>query len=169
MCTGVEIAAIAALAGTGMSAYGLYQQGQNAQDMAEYNAKVSQIKAEEAINVGAVEEERHRAKVRQMIGTQAAQMGASGTAVGEGSSGDILEQTSKYGELDAQTIRANAMKRAWGLETQAAADQFEGANAAAMGKTKALGTLLSSSGDIYKAGKAADWWGKPVATGAGVK
>jgi phage gpG-like protein len=44
---------------------------------------------------------RMRQHVRQVEGAQTAAMGASGGVVGAGSFGDILDQTAKFGELDA--------------------------------------------------------------------
>lgn len=167
MCEPATIMAVAAVAGAGMSAYGQYQQGQNAEKMANYNADLAEVKATDALSTGAIAEEKQRAQVRQIEGSQAAQMGASGGVVGAGSFGDILDQTAKFGELDSQTIRFNAAKQAWGFGTQAAADRLQGAIAAGNGRMGAMSTLLSSAPGIYKAGQmpgvngatsGAGWW-----------
>jgi hypothetical protein len=158
--TAASATAYAAIAGALISAAGMYQQGQNAQRMATYNADLTKVKAADALSTGAIAEEKQRAKVRQIEGAQVAQMGGSGGVIGEGNFGDILNQTATYGELDAQTIRSNAMKQAWGLQTQGNADTLQGALAANQGGVNAVGTLLSAAPQVYKAGgkNGAGWW-----------
>ena len=154
------VAAWSAIAGTGLMAYGQYRQGQTAQKMANYNADVARVKAADAISAGAIAEQQQRNKTRQILGAQTAAMAASGSVIGSGTNADILDQTVKYGELDAQTIRTNAWKAAFGLETQARADNLQGALAASAGQNRAFTTLISSAPDIYKAGgkNGLGWW-----------
>ena len=155
-------------AAAAVSAYGSIQQAKSAEELGEYNAKVAERQAEETISAGAVEEERHRAKVRQLQGSQMAAQGASGALAGEGTFGDLLEQSAQYGEMDALTIRANAARRAYGLQAQGSADRLEGAMAASRARTQGYTTLLSAAGDVYKGGSASGWWGgKPSGGGIG--
>jgi dienelactone hydrolase len=158
--TAASVTAYAAIAGALVSAAGIYQQGQNAKKMSDYNADLTKVKADDALSAGAIAEDKQRAKVRQIQGAQTAQMGGSGGVIGEGNFGDILDQTSRFGELDALTTRSNALKAAWGLQTQANADTLQGALAANAGGVNAVGTLLSASPNIYKAGgkNGAGWW-----------
>lgn len=156
--TAATMTAYAAIVGAMLSAAGMYQQGQNASKMANYNADLAKVKADDALSAGAIAEDRQRQKVRQIEGAQTAAMGASGAVVGSGSFGDILDQTATYGELDALTIRANAQKQAWGLNSQGSADRLQGALAANQGGVNAVGTLLSASPGVFKAGQAASWW-----------
>ena len=156
--TAASVTAYAAIIGAMMSAAGMYQQGQNASKMADYNSDLTKVKAADALSDGAIAEDRQRQKVRQIEGAQTAAMGASGAVVGAGSFGDILDQTATYGELDALTIRSNAQKQAWGLNSQASADRLQGALAANQGGVNAVGTLLSASPGIYKQGQASSWW-----------
>jgi hypothetical protein len=158
MCTGVELTAIAALAGVGTSVAGIYQQGQTQEKIADYNVDLAKVKTADALSAGAIAEDRQRARARQIEGAQIASMGSSGAVVGEGSFGSILDQTVVYGELDSQTVRANALKQAWGLNTQAQADNLQGAMASLQGKYSAASTLLSSAPSVYKSGQAASWW-----------
>lgn len=157
MCEPTTLAVLS-VASAGMAAYGQYQQGQSAEKMANYNAEVSRVKAADALSTGAIAEERTRAQVRQIKGAQIAAMGASGGEVGAGSFGEILDQTTRFGELDALTVRANALKTAYGFNTQAEADSLQGAMLASQGRFNAAGSLLKSAPDIYSKGKAADWW-----------
>ena len=70
--------------------------------------------------------------------------------------------------MDALTIRANAARRAYGLQAQGSADRLEGAMAASRARTQGYTTLLSAAGDVYKGGQASGWWGgKPSGGGIG--
>lgn len=163
MCDGASaVMAISALVSAGAA----YQQGQNQQEIYDYNADVAKAKADDTVREGVIAEDAHRAKVRQIEGAQRAAMGASGGAMDAGTTfGDLQDQTTKFGELDALTIRSNALKAAWGLRTQAAADQFSGSAAAQMGALQATGSLLSGAAGIYKRGADNDWWSKGVDNG----
>ena len=158
--TAATVTAYAAIASTLASAAGIYQQSQNAKKMSDFNVNLSKVKETDALSSGAAAEEKQRARVRQIEGSQIAQMGASGGVVGAGNFGDILDQTAKYGEMDALTIRSNALKQAWGLQTQSNADSLQGALAANQGGVNAVGTLLSAAPGVYKAGgkSGAGWW-----------
>lgn len=156
MCDPVTAVAIA---GSAMTAYGQIQQGRAAEKAAEYNAEVANLQAKDAVNRGNIEAEKQRLKAQQVAGAQRAAMGASGAQVDSGSFADILVDTATTGEKDAQTIRTNAMRQAWGLETQADIDLYQGKQAKSAAYMAAGGTLLTS------AATAANrmGWGKPAA------
>ena len=149
MCEPTTIALGVALAGTAVSAYGAYQQGQTQKKIANYNAKVGELNADDAIQRGAIAADQQRAKVRQILGTQRAVMGASGAEVGSGTLGKVLEQTSTLGELDARQIEVNAQREAWGLRTQGALGRVEGDAAAEAGTLNAFGSLLTGGSQAY--------------------
>lgn len=142
--------------GTGISAYSAYQQGQTAKDVANYNAQVADYQAKDTIARGGIAEDQQRQKTRQIMGAQRAQMGASGAVADSGSFGDILTNSAQFGEMDALTIRNNAMRQAWGSSTQAANDRFQGEAAARAGTMNAVGTVLGGAGDIYMS--KSRWW-----------
>lgn len=126
-----------------IGAYGQYQQGQYQSGMAEYNAGVQrnnaliqERQASDTITRGAQLEEQQRDKVRGMIGTQRARGAAQGLLVDSGSLGDLTDQTAAFGEEDAQTIRTNAMREAWGYKVGA-------------GNSRASATALDSQADMY--------------------
>lgn len=149
------MAAISAV-GTGISAYSAYQQGQTAKKVAEYNATVADYQAKDAIARGGIAEDQQRQKTRQIMGAQRAQMGASGAAADSGSFADILTNSAQFGEMDALTIRNNAMRSAWGSSTQAQNDRFQGDMAARAGTMNAVGTVLGGAGDLYMS--KSRWW-----------
>lgn len=136
-------------AGTAVAAYGAYQQGQQQKKIADYNAKVGEVNAAEAIQRGALAADQQRAKVRQILSTQRAVMGASGAEVGSGTLGKVLEQTSTLGELDARQIEVDAQREAWGLRTQGALGRFEGEVVAQAGSLNAFGSLLTGGAQAY--------------------
>lgn len=140
---------VLAVSGGVLAAYSQYQQGQYAEKMGEYNAKVSEMKAADAIKQGGMAEEQQRARVRQVMGAQRAEMGASGMQADTGSFGDILADTAKYGELDALTARSNAMRQAWGFQQEAEGSRSEGLMASRAGKMNAFGTLLTTGAKAY--------------------
>jgi len=76
-------------------------------------------------------------------------MATTGLEVDSGSFGDILADTAKFGELDAQTVRTNALKEAWGLQIDATNDRLQGSMAGKAGKMNAAGTLLSGASQAF--------------------
>lgn len=159
---GIETALlVASVAGTAATAYGQIQQGKAAEKAAEYNAEVANMQAKDAINRGNIEAEAQRTKEAKVAGAQRAAAGASGAVVDSGSFADVVLDTVTTGERDAQTIRTNAMRQAWGLESQADIDLYSGRQAKAASQTAAAGTLLTGASSVgMKMG-----WGKPAPAG----
>ena len=152
MCEPVTIMAITAgvsALGAGASAYSQYQQGQFQEKVGERNAQVQDAKAQEAVRIGSIAEERQRTITRQTMGAQRAAMATTGLEVDSGSFGDILADTAKFGELDAQTVRTNALKEAWGLQIDATNSRLQGSMAGKAGKMNAAGTLLSGASQAF--------------------
>src|SRR3546814_4827305 len=85
----------------------------------EKNADLDEFRAQQAATSGAVQEEQHRAKVRQLSGAQRADFAARGIDLRSGVVQDLVGETYTMGEADALTIRFNAMNEAWGYRTQA--------------------------------------------------
>lgn len=161
MCTGAEVPLILALLGTGVSVAGQIQQGETQNKIAENNATALRYQAQSANEAGAVAEQTHRLKVQQLLSSQTAAAGASGADVGSQSFGKVMDQTATMGELDAQTIRMNALREAWGLKTQALSQEYSGKAAKAAGYAGALGTALTGFG---KAASMTDWAKTPAKT-----
>lgn len=160
--------ALAVLALTGVSAYGQTQQGRTEEKIARYNASALDQQAQRVSESGAVAEQTQRMKVQQLLASQTVAAGASGADVSSGSFGDVMDDTAVFGELDAQTIRMNAGREAWGLKTQGQALRYQGKAAKARGVTGAIGTALTGFASAYgmasQAGTAAGtpgklkWW-----------
>jgi|Laugresu1bdmlbsd_1035121.scaffolds.fasta_scaffold06672_3 hypothetical protein len=146
------------VAGSAVSASASMQQAEDARNMAAYNKQVRDYQAQDTIARGAVEEQKQREQGRQFMGRQRAAMGASGAMADSGSFGDVLIQSAEMSERDALTIRNNAMRAAWGYETQGAAEEFEGRARSRAYQGQALGSVLTGAGNVYAAGIKKQWW-----------
>lgn len=105
--------------GSGAGAAAQYQSGQytsqvarNNQVVANQAADLATFKGDQAIGIS-------RERTAQTIGAQIAGAGASGVDVNSGTPVRVQSDTARIGEMDVQTIRANAARTAWGYRTQA--------------------------------------------------
>lgn len=105
------ISQITSLAGTAVSAYGTYQGGQDKKKAYEYNARVAQAEGAMARQRAEREEEVHRSKLRRLMGTQRALFAAAGVEIGTGTPLEVMLDTVREGEKEAQYIK-------WGGETE---------------------------------------------------
>lgn len=149
MCNPVLVVGVISALGTGAMAYSQNEQSKFAKEMGVRNAQVDQAKADEAVRIGSINEERQRAITRQTMGAQRAAMASTGLEVDSGSFGDILADTAKFGELDAQTVRTNALKEAWGFQGEATNSRLQGSMAGRAGTMNAAGTLLSGASQAF--------------------
>jgi hypothetical protein len=133
-------------AGAASSAKGARDAGKAQQKLAENNAQIAELQADDAIVRGQQEEGIHRLKVRGMIGSQRAAWGASGADVNSGNAVDVQADTARFGELDALTIRMNAAREAWGYRVGASDMRARGQLARQEGDNKATSTILSAAG-----------------------
>lgn len=121
-------------------------------DLADYNAAVATVQADDAIARGAEEESRFRSGVRGMIGAQRAGFAGGNIDVGYGSAADVQGDVAFLGELDALTIKTNAAREAWGYKVQAedlrkraTIARKTGVMVAATGRENATGAYLSGA------------------------
>src|SRR3546814_16943121 len=80
-----------------LTAYAGYEQAEGQKDMARYqadvaekNADLDEFRAQQAATIGAVQEEQHRAKVRQLAGAQRADFAARGLDLRSGVVQDLV-------------------------------------------------------------------------------
>lgn len=150
MCISLTTAAlIASLAGTGVAVAGAIQQGKTTAEVAKFNADTANLQAEAAQKEGYAAEERQLGKVRQIRAQQEVVMGAGNLDPNMGTAGQVLDQTSTMGTLDALTLRTNAARQAWGYNTQATNSNLQGSMARTAGYFGAAGTLLSGGARAY--------------------
>ncbi|WP_324030152.1 hypothetical protein GC087_07265 [Pantoea sp. JZ2] len=148
MCGPVAIG-VAMLAATAASAYSQRQQSKYQSELANYNADLQEKSADAAINAGNAQADQMRARARQLSGTQAATMAASGVDLGGGTAVDIFGDTAQMGELDALTTVNNAKAQAYGLQTQAAGNRSQASALSSFGNQQAGMTLLNGALGAY--------------------
>tara|TARA_R110002153_G_scaffold99266_4_gene234794 strand:- start:125 stop:604 length:480 start_codon:yes stop_codon:yes gene_type:complete len=154
MCTGLEIAAAAALVGGATSAFGAYSGGKAAKKAADYNSAVQRNNAIMARNKAEFDANRQRS-ASALQRDQARVAFAKGGVELEGTPLLVLEQSAQVAELDAQSILYGGSISAAGYEAQANLSTIEGANQAQAGVFGAGSTLLTGGATTYTGYKAA--------------
>jgi hypothetical protein len=168
------VGAIAAVASAGVGAAGAYQQSQAAKSQANYqaqvannNAIVAQQNAERLQQYGDIAEDEQRERLKATRGAARARLAANGLLVdddlgvtatglqidlaGEGEY-DILKLRDRYAQqVQAAKVQGVNFQAEAGLASLKASQQSPG--------FAAVGSLLSSAGSVYSAGKTAGWGG----------
>ena len=147
-------------AGAAMGTVGSYYSAQNTKsnlqlqaNLADTNAQIAELGAQSALAQGAKEEQRSRLQTTALKKSQRVALAANGVDLGVGSAAELLTSTDLMGDIDANTIKANAMRSAWGYRTQATNYQNQASmNRATAGAISpgggAVGTLLGSAGSV---------------------
>lgn len=149
MCAPLLVLAMAAVAaGTAMSAYGQYQQGQAARQTARNNQIMGEYAAQDAQARGEEDAMAVSRKGEQLKGAQRSRMAASGIDLGVGTAADIQDQTDFFAQQDVNTARSNARRDAWAFRAQGANAAAQGRFAAQQGQLQAFSTLLSGAGQV---------------------
>jgi len=131
----------ALLIGTGMSAVGQIQQGRiaeaegkAAQQIEEHNAAVAEQEAKLAEKKGLYEMRRTAREGERLIGSQVAQLGASGAGLGVGAPLRLIEEQMAEIELEKLLTGYEAMTEAQRARGQAASYRMRGELARERGK-----------------------------------
>lgn len=156
---GISIAAI----GLGLSAYGTVQQANAAKDAANYQSKVAagneQVAAQNATAAGAAGEAKaaiSEQKTRAAVGAELAAQGSSGVDINSSTARAVRTSEDMTGQLDAQTIRSNAARQAYGYEVQGSGFQNNAAADTSTGKNDSSGGYIGAgSGLLTGAGREA--------------
>lgn len=141
--------AVVSVVAAGVSAYGQYEAGESAKEAADYNAKMQERAAADALQRGSIEAAQNKERTRKLIATQIANSGASGFDTSTGTPLDLAVEAKGYGELDALTTINNAQRVAAGGKSQADLDRFQGRAASNAGTIGAAGTLISGAANSY--------------------
>lgn len=167
MCT-PTIALAATGAGLASSTVGAYYAAQSQKDALNLRADLNERTAQQVLQAGQREEQRSRLATARLKGSQRAGMAANGVDLGVGTAADILTSTDLLGEVDAQTIRSNAVRNAWGYRSEATM-QRASADSVSPGMS-ALTTLIGGSGQVaegwYRLNKSGAM-GQPAAKAGG--
>ena len=133
--------------------------------LAQINATTAERTAQSALQAGQLQEQHSMLATANLKSTQQAHFAANGIDLGEGSAARVLADTDVMGEIDKNTIAANAVRQAWGYRTQATnySNQalFSNAEASAISPT-----ISSASSLLSSAGQVASGWYQMNKTGA---
>jgi hypothetical protein len=168
-----EPTTIALFAGAALSAGGAYMQVDGQKKMATYqaqvaenNRKTAEWQAADAQDRGNTAAMATRRKYAAMQGTQRASLAARGLDISEGSADAILADTEFFGEIDQNTVRANAAREAWGYKVQAGNFENNAAalNAQADGMNPLLSGAMAGAGSYLSNARGVNpkWFGKPA-------
>ena len=151
MCepTTLAIASMALTAGAGVySASAQRAAGKYEQQVAERNATIADQQAEQAKQIGNIDEERQLRRVRAALGSQRAALAANGIDVNSGTALDLQAETAGFGAADALNLRSNALREAWGFNVEATNQRNSGRAARAQGRNAAIGTMLTTASSV---------------------
>jgi hypothetical protein len=135
-------------AGGILGAVGAIQAGNSAQRAAEQEADLLDYRATLAIEQGLFNAQAVRKQGVAVQGAQKVASAANGVVVGDGTSGQLLEQTAKLSEQDALQVKLNASREAWGLREQAKQTRYQGDMAKYKGRLDAIGAILGTGGNM---------------------
>jgi hypothetical protein len=116
----------------------LAAQGEAQALLHENNAKLAEVSAQGALEQGKQSERVSRASYAGLKGKQRAALAASGVALDEGSALRIQSDTDYLSDVDADTIRTNAMQSALGYRIQGVNETMSSRMASLNGKAQAL-------------------------------
>lgn len=142
--------------GAGLAVVGGVQQARAAKaageaqaEADEANAKIGRQQADQARQIGNLEEERQMRRVRAAVATQRATQAANGLDVNSGTALDLQAETAGFGAADALNTRSNAIRQAWGFEVGAVNDLNSASAARAAGRNSATGTMLTTASNAF--------------------
>ena len=118
-------------------------QGEFQQLQAEINARFAEIEAADTIRRGDKESKEHQKKVRKAVGSQRAVLAAQGVQVDADTALDLQKETAEVGALDAQTIKHNAWRQAFGFKQEALASRFQGRFDRMTAENRSRNTLIT--------------------------
>lgn len=150
------------IASAGISAAGSLMQGQQAQQMADMQAKAYEQQAQADAQASSFEAQRERRKQELLQANARAQVGASGVALA-GSPTEVLTANAREGQLDIQAIRYGSQLRQNGLRTQAAISRFSGQQAKTASFINAGSNLISGISNLYDPNRAVKFGGSAFA------
>ena len=154
MCSPMAVIAVA----TAVQGYSAYQQGNYANDIAKYNARVTENQATQTRNLGVQQENVQREKTAQLAARQKATFASKGFDVNTGTAADIQQSTNILGEADALRIRTNYLNQAQALDQQAALDLAQGKAKKRAGEFQFGASLLTAGGQFFGSGVADKWF-----------
>ena len=143
----------------GLGVFSAYQSSKAQMEMSEYQASIYEsnqrlagLQADDAIRRGTKEADKMGAQTSAAIGSQRVAMAANGIELGYGSAADIEADTKAIGLENANTIRNNAWREAWGYKVDAANSGSQAAMTRLAGAGNAKATLITGGLKAIDAG-----------------
>lgn len=137
--------------------------GQSTQSMYNYKAAVAQMNANIAkqnanyeIETGETQAEQQGLKTRATVGATKVALASGNISTSSGTAAKVVTSEIALGQQSAGIIRANAAKRAYGFQVEAAGDEAQsnidimsGQNAKTASYFQAASTILGAAGQSY--------------------
>lgn len=162
MDASMATSAMTSIAGGFENAAAIKAQGSYASSIANTNAMMANLKATQVSQTGDVAASRKTLQTEAEVGTARAIGGASGVDVNRGSPAQVQAGITTAGGIDVATIKNNAARAAWGYQTQAIQDTYQGQFSQLTAKSRAIqslatGGLAAISGPLAMKSQAALW------------
>ena len=141
----IAVCATAAVAGAGISGYGMYQSGQSQKAMANYNAKLARNEAIAKEQQSHAESLQMRKDKERLTASQRARYAKSGALMTEGTPLLVMAEQAGMMELDILNAHRNRSLEAQALRSQAKLDKYAGKQSARAANIGAGATLLSGA------------------------
>ncbi len=159
MAASNTVGAAGSLAGAISSAGAMRAQGEYQRQQYEFNARIAELQAQDAMDRGDKEASHIRKKGNQIQGAQRAALAAQGIDISSGSALDVQVDTDSAIRQDMIQTRNNAWREAWGFRAQALGYQNEGVLAQRATENKARNTLLTGGMQALEYGQKAAYHG----------
>lgn len=124
--------------GIALSSQAAYKKQQS-----EYNAKMSELQAQSALQSGDQEADRIRRAASNAVSEVRTNAAASGVDVNSGSAMDVQNSVKQVSSIDVLTTQNNAARKAYGFQVQANADTTEGDIAQNTAKAEEVSTAVT--------------------------
>jgi len=129
--------------GTGVNLVGEYQAKKANEAITDYNAKVLDLQAVDAIKRGEETVGNVLTDARRLRGSQRAALAAQGIDLSSEVATNLANDTQDQAARDVRTARTNANREAWGLKTQRTALRMAGDAASRASNYRMVGSALT--------------------------
>ena len=136
--------AVAGLVGTGISAFGIFEEGRQEEKAQKFNAQVAEQQATLTREASILEVFKARKRLKALTGTQIAKFAKAGVAF-TGSPLDVIQDSIADVELDIAIDKFNREVSARGFESEAEQRRRAGRLARESGQIRAATTILTGA------------------------
>lgn len=141
-------------------------QARAVKSQANFESQLASLQARDAMARGEFSAQQREIQTNRTIGAQRAGEAASGIDANSGTAVDVQADEAKFGAMDAQQIRNNAAREAWGYTAQAGIGQITAANEAQGIRNQSYSTLLTGATNTYGLYRDAHPGGEKLSTSA---